>query len=154
RHAIDRGELQVHYQPTVRLNTGKVSGFEALVRWNHPRYGAISPAEFIPLAEETGAIIDIGRWVLDEACRQTAQWQDDLGRTHTVSVNVSGRQLQHPGLLEDVTAALHTSGLAAGHLILEITESVVLHETTELMDRLHALKALGVRLAVDDFGTG
>jgi diguanylate cyclase (GGDEF)-like protein/PAS domain S-box-containing protein len=154
RHAIDRGELQVHYQPTVRLKTGTVSGVEALARWNHPRYGAVSPVEFIPLAEETGVIIDIGRWVLNEACRQTARWQDELDGTPTVSVNVSGRQLQHPGLLEDVTAALANSGLAAEHLVLEITESVVLHETTELMDRLHALKALGIRLAIDDFGTG
>ena len=155
RRALQRDELVVHYQPTVELATGAISGFEALVRWQHPRRGLLGPLEFIPLAEETGLIIDIGRWVLDRACRQARQWQqthatDDL----TMSVNLSARQLRDPHLVADVAATLRDSGLAPHSLTLEITESVLMDNSDAAIDRLHQLKALGIRLAIDDFGTG
>jgi diguanylate cyclase (GGDEF)-like protein/PAS domain S-box-containing protein len=155
RRALQRDELVVHYQPTVELANGAISGFEALVRWQHPRRGLLGPLEFIPLAEETGLIIEIGRWVLDRACRQARQWQqthatDDL----TMSVNLSARQLRDPHLLADVADTLRDSGLAPHCLVLEITESVLMDNTEAAIEGLHQLKALGIRLAIDDFGTG
>jgi EAL domain-containing protein (putative c-di-GMP-specific phosphodiesterase class I) len=155
RRALQRDELVVHYQPTVELANGAISGFEALVRWQHPQRGLLGPLEFIPLAEETGLIIEIGRWVLDRACRQARQWQ----RTHatdalTMSVNLSARQLRDPHLLADVAGTLRDSGLAPHCLVLEITESVLMDNTEAAIQGLHQLKALGIRLAIDDFGTG
>jgi diguanylate cyclase (GGDEF)-like protein len=155
RRALQRSELVVHYQPTVRLTTGAISGFEALVRWEHPRRGLLGPLDFIPLAEETGLIIDIGRWVLDQACHQARAWQqshatDDL----TMSVNLSARQLRDKHLITDVRDTLRASGLAPNCLILEITETVLMENTDAAIDGLHQLKALGIRLAIDDFGTG
>jgi len=155
RRALQRDELVVHYQPTVELANGAISGFEALVRWQHPHRGLLGPVEFIPLAEETGLIIEIGRWVLDRACRQARQWQ----RTHatdalTMSVNLSARQLRDPHLLADVADTLRDSGLAPHCLVLEITESVLMDNTEAAIQGLHQLKALGIRLAIDDFGTG
>jgi diguanylate cyclase (GGDEF)-like protein/PAS domain S-box-containing protein len=155
RRALQRDELVVHYQPTVQLTTGAISGFEALVRWQHPRRGLLGPLEFIPLAEETGLIIEIGRWVLDQAARQARRWQ----QTHatdalTMSVNLSARQLRDPHLLDDVANTLRESGLAPHCLILEITETVLMDNTDAAIDGLHQLKALGIRLAIDDFGTG
>jgi len=155
RRALQRDELVVHYQPTVELANGAISGFEALVRWQHPHRGLLGPVEFIPLAEETGLIIEIGRWVLDRACRQARQWQ----RTHatdalTMSVNLSARQLRDPHLLADVADTLRDSGLPPHCLVLEITESVLMDNTEAAIQGLHQLKALGIRLAIDDFGTG
>ena len=153
--AIDEGgQFHLRYHPVVDLSSGAVAGMEALVRWDHPARGLISPADFIPLAEETGLIVPLGRWVLDEAGRQAAAWETSYGAGFFVTVNLSARQLSDPDLVSDVARMMKASGLAAEQLILEITESVLLHDTEPTVDRLVALKALGLRLAVDDFGTG
>jgi EAL domain-containing protein (putative c-di-GMP-specific phosphodiesterase class I) len=157
RHALDRGgEFTILYQPIVWLKTGEVRGVEALVRWMHPTRGMLTPAQFIPLAEETGLIVPLGRWVVGEACRQVQQWRRGLpaDRSLTLTVNVSGYQLQHEGVVEDVQHALAETGLDPHHLVLEITESVLMQQSDTMLGRLRALKALGVRLAIDDFGTG
>jgi EAL domain-containing protein (putative c-di-GMP-specific phosphodiesterase class I) len=129
---------------------------EALVRWEHPERGLVSPAEFIPLAEETGLIVPIGQWVLEEACRQVREWQ--LAHPHQpplgLSVNLSARQFQHPGLVAEIAQALSQSGLDARCLTLELTESVVMQDAEGTVAKLHALKELGIQLAIDDFGTG
>jgi diguanylate cyclase (GGDEF)-like protein len=153
-NALERGELHVLYQPIVELDSGCLTGVEALVRWHHPTHDMSSPKTFIPLAEETGLIVPIGRWVLGEACRQGRRWQLSGGRPLTVSVNVSARQLVDPEFARDVAAALAESQFPAERLILEITESTLMADSPEALDRLHELKALGVRLAIDDFGTG
>jgi len=156
RQALERRELTVCYQPTVRLQDGSIAGFEALVRWRHPRHGLVLPGEFIPAAEETGQIIAIGSFVLDEACRQARAWSDRGlgGHALPISVNVSARQFRDPSLGPTVAAALSGAGLSASSLILEITESVVMEDSEASLQRLGELKALGVRLAIDDFGTG
>jgi EAL domain-containing protein (putative c-di-GMP-specific phosphodiesterase class I) len=154
RHAIESDQLRLAYQPIVDLHDGRVTGVEALARWNHPERGPITPDVFIPVAEETGLIIPFGRWVLRQACRQAAHWLPMVGPDFSVSVNVSGRQLQHPTLLEDVVGALADSGLPASALVLEITETALVQDAPSTMRRLNELKALGVRLAIDDFGTG
>ena len=157
RHALDRGDQFVLlYQPIVQLQTGEVKGIEALVRWNHPQRGVLTPAQFIPLAEETGLIVGLGRWVLREACRQAQVWQAARisGPPLTLTVNVSGYQLQYDGVVADVRAALADSGLDPRNLVLEITESVLMQQNETILERLRALKAVGVRLAIDDFGTG
>lgn len=155
RRAIDRQELTLAYQPIVDLNTGKPTGVEALLRWTHARRGSITPATFIPVAEETGLIIPLGRWVLHEACRQGARWNARPGRDPiTITINLSGKQLLHESIVDDVAAALTRSSLRPECLVLEITETVLMHETEVVLARLRALKALGVRLAIDDFGTG
>ena len=155
RQAIDGGELTLHYQPIVHLVTGTIYGVEALVRWEHQTYGHLLPQHFIPLAEETGLIVKLGSWVLDEACRQVQAWrlahpQNPL----SVSVNISGRQLQGPGMGDALRDALASSGVDPSAVILEITESVLMQQTDAVLERLQALKKLGVRLAIDDFGTG
>jgi len=149
-------EFVLHYQPTVELITGTIVGAEALVRWQHPTRGLLQPADFIALAEETGRIVDIGRWVLDDACRRMAQWRRELpgGRSLTIGVNVSARQVRRPGLVEDVRGALADSGLAPEALTLEITESVLARRREEMVSILDEVTELGVRLALDDFGTG
>jgi diguanylate cyclase (GGDEF)-like protein/PAS domain S-box-containing protein len=153
--AIDRSEFVVHYQPIVEFATGRVTSLEALVRWQHPGRGLLFPDSFIGLAEETGAILPLGRWVLNEACRQTREWQEEwLGAPVAVSVNLSPRQVREPSLVADVEDALKTSGLAPGHLVLEITENVLLDRTSEVASSLRSLKERGVRIAIDDFGTG
>jgi predicted signal transduction protein with EAL and GGDEF domain len=157
RGAIDRNELRLCYQPIVDLGTGRVTGVETLVRWQHPERGLLPPLDFIPLAEETGLILPIGRWVLREACRQASLWIAQ--RPHvplSVSVNLSALQLHQSDLPATVADALTESGLDPRCLILEITESVLLHDsdTDAVTQRLHALKDLGVCLAIDDFGTG
>jgi EAL domain-containing protein (putative c-di-GMP-specific phosphodiesterase class I) len=154
--AISSGEFTLRYQPIVDLREGKITGVEALVRWDHPERGLVSPAEFIPLAEDTGLIVPLGRWVLREACRQAGEWQQEHPRTPalTMSVNVSAKQLVHPQIADDVAAALRESGIAPATLTLEITESVLMSDTDVAIAKLDELRRLGLRIAVDDFGTG
>jgi EAL domain-containing protein (putative c-di-GMP-specific phosphodiesterase class I) len=151
--ALQRDELEIHYQPVIEVGSGHVCGFEALVRWRNPARGLLAPSEFIDLAEETGLIVTIGGWVLEQACRQAQAWRLDRGAL-TMAVNVSARQLQDPGLVASIANALATSGLEAGALVLEITESATVADAEGVIARLHELKALGVGLAIDDFGTG
>lgn len=154
--AIGRDELRLHYQPQYDLTDGRVVGAEALLRWDHPVRGAVSPAEFIPVAEETGMIVPLGAWVLREACATAAGWcaSRAVYEQFTISVNLSARQLTDPGLLTAVGAALDGTGLRPGQLYLEITETAVMHDTDATIGILHDLQRLGVRLALDDFGTG
>jgi diguanylate cyclase (GGDEF)-like protein/PAS domain S-box-containing protein len=155
RHALDREELYLVYQPIVDLATGLVSGAEALLRWQHPVRGVVSPVDFIPIAESTGLIVPIGEWVLRQACREARRWSDlPGGRKLSVSVNLSGRQLQSSELPSMVPQALLDAGLAAERLVLEMTESVMIDRDDETLAVLHELRRLGARLAVDDFGTG
>ncbi|HYB70417.1 MAG TPA: EAL domain-containing protein, partial [Candidatus Bathyarchaeia archaeon] len=155
RNAVTRGEFVLHYQPVVALPTGRITELEALVRWNHPQRGLLSPGDFIALSEETGLIVPLGRWVLHEASRQTRQWQLAApGIRLGISVNLSGRQLQQPGLVEEIGAVLRDTRLDPSSLRLEITETVVMHDAASTLAKLEALKELGVQLAIDDFGTG
>jgi len=156
RRALDHGDFVLHYQPVVELATGRITGLEALVRWQHPDRGLVPPPEFIPLAEETGLILAIDRWVLDEACRQAGAWnaRRPVDRALTICVNLSARQLQQTDLPEFVAATLTRAELDARCLVIEITESLLLNDTEATLARLHQLKELGVRLAIDDFGTG
>ncbi len=156
RHALERGEFQAYYQPIVSLADRRLSGFEALVRWLHPAKGLISPVEFIPVAEEIGFIVPLGRWMLREACRQAREWQLRWpdATPLTVSVNLSARQLLHPDLLEDVAAALADTGLAPTLLKLEITESAMMEDAERAIAILHRLKDMQIKLLLDDFGTG
>ena len=156
RRAVERAEFRLHYQPLVALDTGRIAGFEAVVRWEHPTRGTIGPAAFIPIAEETGLIIPIGRWVLREACRQMRAWADrfpaygDLA----VSVNLSGRQFAQPTLVDEIDQALKETGLDPRRLRIEITESVVMENAASAMAMIDQLRALHVKIDVDDFGTG
>jgi diguanylate cyclase (GGDEF)-like protein/PAS domain S-box-containing protein len=156
QRAIEANQLEVHYQPVVRLEEREISGVEALLRWKHPTRGNIPPLQFIPLAEETGLIIPIGRWVLEAACREGVIIRKRFPRDKplTISVNLSVRQLQSDSIVADVREALEKSGLPASALVLEITESVMMADTELAVSRLSDLKKLGVRLAMDDFGTG
>ena len=155
RRAVARGELRLHYQPVIGLADGAAVGVEALLRWQHPRRGLLGPAEFIGVAEQSDLIRDIGAWVLAEACRQAAQWQEEApgGRVH-VGVNVSAQQLSDPSLGDIVRRALEASGLPPHALILEVTETALIGDLDESATRLRALQALGVQIAVDDYGTG
>jgi diguanylate cyclase (GGDEF)-like protein len=152
--AIEQHEFALQYQPIVNLETGNIEGVEALVRWEHPTRGLLSPVDFIPLAEETGLIIPLGWAILNEACTRAARWRDADGPPMSVSVNLSPKQLTDPGLVPGVRKALKESGIDPGSLILEITEDVLMHEVESTMQTMRDLKALGVRLAIDDFGTG
>ncbi|HEX8352756.1 MAG TPA: EAL domain-containing protein [Pyrinomonadaceae bacterium] len=156
RRAITRKEFFLNYQPIVDLETGKVSSFEALVRWRHPERGLVMPGEFVPVAEETGLIVPLGLWVLNEACRQVRLWQKQglAGEGVTVSVNLSSRQFSQADLIEQVSSALRDSGLRASNLKLEITESMVMENIDTAIGMLAQLRALGVGLSIDDFGTG
>ena len=155
RRAVVERELVLQFQPIIELATGLVSGVEALVRWRHPSRGTVPPASFIPIAEATGIIVPLGRWVLEEACRTAAAWAPaDGAALPYISVNVSGRQLQDAGIVDDVARALRASRLAPDRLVLEVTESVLLDDLDTALARLDALRALGVSLALDDFGTG
>ena len=150
RHAIVRDELHVHYQPMVSCASGEVEGFEALLRWHHPERGMVPPATFIPLAEESGLIVEIGEWVLETACRTAAGWKEPK----SVAVNVSPLQFRRPDLPAIVAAVLIRTGLPANRLELEVTEGIFLKAGSGLAAILSALRAAGVRLALDDFGTG
>ena len=156
RQAIEQKEFCVYYQPIVSLQTGRLAGFEALVRWNHPRRGLVAPADFIPVAEETGLIVPIGEWVLNEACAQVRQWQIDSPshRSLSLSVNLSARQVAQPDLLDRIKEALETSKLNPHCLKLEITESVVMENAEAAALMFKQLRSLGVQLSIDDFGTG
>ena len=152
--AVERGEFALVYQPIMHLATGQVAGVEALLRWHHPRRGLVGPTEFIPVAEETGLIIRLGRWVLEQACSQARAWDEETSTPLTMSVNVSARQVQAPGFVDEVAHVLATTGLAPARLTLELTESVLMQDVEQTASTLDALKQLGVRLAIDDFGTG
>nr|WP_324604111.1 EAL domain-containing protein [Streptomyces pyridomyceticus] len=155
RPALERGEFTIEYQPLVGLADGAVHGAEALVRWRHPRYGTLSPDRFIPLAEESGAIVPLGRWVLEESCRQAQQWLTEFPDTETfVSVNLAARQIWDSDVVADVARALERTGLPARLLQLEITESALLGPGGRPLQALQALADMGVRIAIDDFGTG
>jgi diguanylate cyclase (GGDEF)-like protein len=150
RRALAVGEFELHYQPLVDVATSEVNGFEALVRWNHPTRGVVSPGEFIPLAEEIGLIVPLGEWVLRQACSEAAKWGGDL----SVAINLSPVQFRNHTLVLSVLSALGASGLPATRLELEITEMVLLHDTANVLEALHQLRQLGVRISMDDFGTG
>lgn len=154
RHAIENNEFLLHYQPKVDLHSGHAVGLEALIRWKHPQMGMVSPAAFIPLAEETGTIIEIGHWVLKEACKQTKAWQDaGLGEIR-VAVNLSARQFNHQTLLQDIAQTLEDTGLPSSSLELELTESMVMQNAEQAIKLLAEIKSLGIYLSIDDFGTG
>ena len=154
RQAIGNQEFLVHYQPKVELAQGRVVGMEALVRWERPGHGLVSPGEFIPLAEDTGQIVAIGRWVLEQACRQAKAWYDDGHYDLVVSVNLSPRQFQQKDLVPMITETLGASGLDAGNLELEVTESMVMSSVDDAIVTLGELSDLGLRLSMDDFGKG
>jgi diguanylate cyclase (GGDEF)-like protein len=154
RVACERGELRVHYQPRFDMETGLPTGMEALLRWQHPERGLLPPAAFIPIAEDTGLIVPIGEWILREGCAQARRWMDAGFAPMTLGVNLSMRQLRHPGLVGQVRAALESSGLPAACLELEITESMAMRAPEMIEKTLRELAGLGVRLSLDDFGTG
>jgi diguanylate cyclase (GGDEF)-like protein/PAS domain S-box-containing protein len=154
RLAIERREFQLQFQPQVHMASGRVKGFEALIRWLHPGKGLVGPEDFLRIAEETGMIVAVGRWVLMEACRQAARWSHLGAEAPSVSVNIAARQLSSDTILEDTRQALQLSGLDPRRLVLEITESDMMLDQEEALQKLTALKTLGIRLAIDDFGTG
>jgi diguanylate cyclase (GGDEF)-like protein/PAS domain S-box-containing protein len=154
KKAVENNELVLHYQPIVEVGSGRIRGAEALVRWHHPGKGLVPPGDFIPLAEETGLIVPIGRWVLNQACRQAKMWQSQHGYPLKISVNLSLRQFQQGDLVAEVAEALRSSGLAPTSLVLEITETVLAQDSSSVIRKLSQLKELGVQLALDDFGTG
>jgi diguanylate cyclase (GGDEF)-like protein/PAS domain S-box-containing protein len=150
RRALERGELRVHYQPIVSLESGRIVSVEALVRWEHRERGLVPPAEFVALAEETGLIVPLGRWVLEEACKGVLTLPGDVG----LSVNLSGRQLLQPDLVEQLSTVLKSTGIDPGRLRLELTESMLIGSGATAVEGLERLRALGVQLCIDDFGTG
>jgi diguanylate cyclase (GGDEF)-like protein/PAS domain S-box-containing protein len=157
RHALDRGEFRMHYQPVISLCDGEIAGVEALLRWEHPQWGLLRPAQFMQVAESTGLIVPIGEWAIEEACRQAAAWRDIRGAGEpplSVSVNVSPRQIARSELVSSITQILDRTGLEANLLDLELTEHVLLDDADASAKVLRELKAIGVRLVLDDFGTG
>jgi diguanylate cyclase (GGDEF)-like protein/PAS domain S-box-containing protein len=156
RRALEQGELRVHYQPLIDLATGRLTGTEALVRWEHPDYGLIPPGKFIPIAEDTGLIVPLGYWVLEEACRQTKQWQTELPQYPPlmVNVNLSGHQLKRADIVERILEIVAKTELPMQCLKLEITESVMMENLEDARNKLHQLKLHGIKIALDDFGTG
>jgi diguanylate cyclase (GGDEF)-like protein/PAS domain S-box-containing protein len=156
RYALERKELEVYYQPIINLDGGSISGFEALIRWNHPVRGMVSPADFIPVAEDTELIIPIGHWVLFEACRQVREWQTlyPFAKPLTISVNLSGKQFKQPDLVGQIKQILYQTGLDPHCLRLEITESMVMEDAEAATAMLRQLRSLNVQLSIDDFGTG
>ena len=155
RRALERNEFHLHYQPVVSLTSGQITGAEALLRWKHPERGLVPPMEFIPLAEETGLIVEIGAWVLREACRQMKEWQERLGQPGLeIGVNLSSRQFQGPGLVAEVAEVLRATGLSPRSLRLEVTESLLMDKHPNVAQTMTELRAMGVRIDLDDFGTG
>lgn len=154
RYALERRELLLHYQPQVDLRTGRIMGMEALLRWSHPDWGMVSPAHFIPLAEETGLIVPIGEWVLETACEQNRTWQLAGYSPIMMSVNFSGRQFQEDKLADRIGGILKKTGLEAKYLELELTESILMHKEGPFQKTFNELHAMGVALSIDDFGTG
>jgi diguanylate cyclase (GGDEF)-like protein len=154
RRALERDEFSLHYQARLDLQTRSITGVEALLRWQHPELGMVPPAKFLPVAEETGVIVPIGRWVLKTACAQNVAWQREGLPPVCLAVNLSARQFGEPDLLDDVAAALRQSGMKAELLELELTESMVMQSAERAARVLGALKGLGVRIAIDDFGVG
>jgi diguanylate cyclase (GGDEF)-like protein len=154
RHALKHGEFVLHYQPRVSAVSGRITGLEALLRWQHPQLGLVEPARFVPILEETGLIVPVGEWVLGEACGQAKRWQRPERSPLRVSVNLSSRQFRSEGLLVAVASALRTSGLSATLLELELTESLLMDNVEYALDVLHKLKGLGASISIDDFGTG
>jgi diguanylate cyclase (GGDEF)-like protein len=150
RKALANNEFELYYQPLVTFQNNEISALEALVRWNHPTRGMISPADFIPIAEETGLIIPLGEWVMTTACRETSKWPDHV----KVAVNVSPAQLKSRNFMKMVLTALSDTNMSANRLQIEITESVLMQNTFSTLETLHALRKLGVQIAMDDFGTG
>jgi diguanylate cyclase (GGDEF)-like protein len=154
RRALERRQFVLHYQPKVNLETGAMTGVEALIRWMHPQRGLLLPTQFVPVAEECGLIVPIGRWVLEEACRQNREWRDQGLPPLTVSINISAVEFRHAGLVENVCAVLQTNHLEAQCLELEVTESALMQHAEFTVAVLQELKTVGVPIAVDDFGTG
>jgi EAL domain-containing protein (putative c-di-GMP-specific phosphodiesterase class I) len=156
RRAIEKGEIHPHFQPIVSLSTGAVTGFEALARWKHPEHGLVSPADFIPLAEETGLIIPLGMKVLKEACNHLHSWQKTFKTSEplTMSINLSARQFAQKDLVEEIRKAIRDAKLNPACIRLEITESVVMGNAIAAVEMLKQLKSIGVQLSIDDFGTG
>ncbi|MDP2870548.1 bifunctional diguanylate cyclase/phosphodiesterase [Methyloversatilis sp.] len=153
-HALEGGQFALHYQPQVDAVTGRIVSAEALLRWSHPQRGAVSPVEFIPVAEETGLIVPLGEWVVQEACRQIAQWRDQGRPVVPVAVNLSAINFRSDSLLPQIVEALESNRLSSHFLHVELTESAVMHEPQSALAKLAALKALGLTLSIDDFGTG
>ncbi|HJV44489.1 MAG TPA: EAL domain-containing protein, partial [Bacillota bacterium] len=147
-------ELELYFQPQVNIQTQQIVGMEALIRWKHPKWGMISPADFIPLAEETGLIIQIGKQVLEEACRQNKKWQDEGYKPFKIAVNLSTKQFLQLNLVEMINETLQTTGLDPQWLELEITESSIMEDTEYAIDVLNQFCTLGIQIAIDDFGTG
>jgi diguanylate cyclase (GGDEF)-like protein/PAS domain S-box-containing protein len=154
RHALANGEFNMHYQPQISLTTGAVTGMEALLRWNHPKLGHVSPAQFIPLAEETGLIVPIGEWAFMTSCCEAKAIQDELGVDLTISVNLSPRQFQQKNLVHVVENSLLKSGLSPDRLQIEITENMLMSNSEDVLNKLQKMRELGVRISIDDFGTG
>ena len=154
RKALENEELVAHYQPQVNLTTGEITGVEALMRWQHPEFGLVSPAKFIPLAEETGIIVPFDVWMLTTACQQLKRWQDLGFENLTTSVNLSTRQFRRKSLPNILDHILDKTGISPQHLCLEITESNVMQNVENTIELLHELKKMGLQLSVDDFGTG
>lgn len=156
RRSLERQELEIYYQPIVCLATGIITGFEALLRWQHPQRGLVSPLEFIPIAEETGMIVPIGYWVLQEACNQMSVWQKhfNINFPLTISVNFSGKQFSQPDLMKQVAQILQDTDFNAHNLKVEITESVLIENADSAAGMLVQLKKLGIQVYIDDFGTG
>ena len=154
RRVLEHDEFELHYQPKIDARSGGIVGMEALLRWQHPELGMVAPAKFIPIAEETGLIVAIGKWVLKTACTQNMAWQR-RGLPHlNMAVNLSGRQFSDEDLLRDVTSILEETGMNPALLELEITESTLMHDVDKAIGTLEAFRNMGVRLAIDDFGTG
>jgi EAL domain-containing protein (putative c-di-GMP-specific phosphodiesterase class I) len=154
RQALERGEFVLHYQPQIELATGRVIGVEALLRWQRPDVGLVSPSQFIPIAEDTGLIVPIGDWVMHEACRQNRQWRDNDDLALPVSVNVSSLQFRQPGFPQKVATILREIDVPPESLELEITESVIVHGAETTVSTMRQLKEMGLKLSIDDFGTG
>ena len=154
RHAIERQQLVLHYQPRIDAKSGLLHGVEGLIRWNHPQRGLIAPDSFIPVAEESGLIVSIGAWVIREACRQHVAWRDAGAGTIAVSINLSAVQLKNGALLATLRDVLAEFPVAPGQIEFELTESILMDDVDDTIATLHAIKALGFALSIDDFGTG